>query len=330
MHLLAYPGRLQKEPQRRALRHRSAAHRQLRHRMPQRRSDRRLQVVFTFASPVTFSSATVSGCGNSQQHERQRNDGCYRQPHECQQCANDQGNAFRRERRQSTGDVSVPMGVLVGDTQRRRFCQHRRLAANAQSLRSSGRCGNFRSDVNPRWLHQQRRFAYRADALGNVPAVDVSRIQQPRAGSPFSLTASVKKWEWHDPQEKFTFIVCGVILVVVLVKFFFFLTDARVDATRSRPPASRRGVAGRNISYQSLIQVVRWGNRGSDDLRLLITSPIVIGSDECAVSIPQLQSRVGQSARPVAAKPCSWSGGPVMISDAPRCAPRHPGNAYRC
>ena len=24
------------------------------------------------------------------------------------------------------------------------------------------------------------------------------------------------KWQWHDPQERFTFIICGVILVIAI------------------------------------------------------------------------------------------------------------------
>jgi FlaG/FlaF family flagellin (archaellin) len=26
------------------------------------------------------------------------------------------------------------------------------------------------------------------------------------------------KWQWHDPQEKFTFFICGVILLIAIVK----------------------------------------------------------------------------------------------------------------
>jgi len=41
---------------------------------------------------------------------------------------------------------------------------------------------------------------------------------RPRAAVKLRAFPTVKKWEWHDPQEKFTFIVCGIVVVVVLVK----------------------------------------------------------------------------------------------------------------
>jgi hypothetical protein len=28
------------------------------------------------------------------------------------------------------------------------------------------------------------------------------------------------KWQWHDAQQKFTFLVCGLILISALLKFF--------------------------------------------------------------------------------------------------------------
>ena len=64
---------------------------------------------------------------------------------------------------------------------------------------------------------------------------------------------------------------------------------------------------------------------------LMITSPICHWKRRVRRFHPATPESVGQSARPVAAMPCLWSGGPVMISlVAPRCTPRHPGNAYRC
>ena len=72
------------------------------------------QVLITFASAVTFNSASITAGGLSEQQQRQRNEHRNGQPHWRNERANDHGHVVAVNNGTSTGNVSVPMGVLVG------------------------------------------------------------------------------------------------------------------------------------------------------------------------------------------------------------------------
>src|SRR5450631_2725036 len=62
--------------------------------------------------------------------------------------------------------------------------------------------------------------------------------------------------------------------------------------------ADNRGVvARREISHNRRFQVVRRRYASRDDLSFLIAPPIIIGSDECAVTVVQFQHWISQRAR---------------------------------